>query len=81
MKNYYAIYGKNGLGIFDDIVKADMSMQYLTKPKIKKMPSKAAAIKLVKERYNLLLQEEFAISGYYNEPDMRLNWLYYRKNL
>lgn len=81
MKNYYAIYGKNGLGIFDDIVKADMSIQYLINPRVKKTSSKSAAIKHAKDHYNLLLQEDFAINGYYNESDMRLNWLYYRKNL
>lgn len=81
MKSYYAMYGKNGLGVYDDPLKAEQAMEYLLDPKIKKMHSKAAAVELVKERYNRLLQDEFAISGYYNDNDMRLNWLYYRKNL
>ena len=81
MSCYYAMYGKNGLGVYNDPLKSEKAIEYFIDPKVKKLSSKSAAVKLAKERYNRILQDDFAISGYYNDADMRLNWLYYRKNL
>lgn len=80
-KKYGAMYGKNGLGVYDDMLRADESMKYLIQPKCRAFKSLADAIAWAKEGYNNILMDEFALDGYYEQADMKLNWLYFRKNL
>ncbi len=80
-KKYGAMYGRNGLGVYDNILRAGESMEYLIQPKCKAFQSLEDAIAWAKEGYNNILMDEFAMDGYYEDADMKINWMYFRKKL
>lgn len=78
---YYAVYGTNGLGVYNDADKLNDAAEYIKKRHIKKYNKKEKAIEEAIFQYNLLVGADYMPNGYYNDNDMRMNWLYYRKDL
>lgn len=78
---YYGIVSSSGLGVYDDEMKLEGAKKYLHKHAVKDYKSEQKAKKDTIDRYNELLMKRDEISGYYNESDMKLNWIYYKKKL
>lgn len=80
-KEYIGLVAANGLGVFDDELRADESCKYLKGHEARVYKNFEKAVKDTIDRYNRRVMKQDVIEGYYNENQMELNWIYYRKNL
>ena len=76
---YYAVWGSNGLGVYDSYDKVEKNRGFLTAFNCKKFPDFEEAEKHAAEKYNSLQEDETALAG--QELRLKLNWVTYRKEI
>lgn len=69
MNRYYAVYGTNGLGVYDNYYKVEQSRPYIKKFRTKRFDTLEEAAEYAETGHLILTNKDVVM------PVIRLNWL------
>lgn len=81
MKNYFAIYGKNALAVYDNGRIAQRNFKYVPGGVIEKFEDFDEAVESAKYGYNAIQTEEQRFKAIYPKQTLPLNYMIFRREI